>query len=607
MDSLPPAWERCPRKGEIVQDKFLPFKTPLDSKFNKKLSPQDYFTPEMVVSSMKAIKVKIGLWIDLTNTGRYYNKEIVEKLGIKYFKLPTKGHKQPPTEEETRLFVNLCHNFILKNPLHIIAVHCTHGFNRTGFLISAYLIEQLDWAVDAALSTFSICRPHGIYKDDYIKELFRRYGDIEDAPLAPMRPAWREESEYNHQSNYQSNYRSNYQSNQGDNIDDDLNFDEFGRERPQASNSSSSTDNYTSSNGVQLRSSTEFMEGITGVQFLSDPVKSQELQRKVRNLCNFRLNGFPGAQPVSMSHENLNRLQREPYKVSWKADGTRYMMLIEAENEIYMFDRDFSVFKIIENCPKFPKDRHPDKHIYETLLDGEMVIDIVNGESYPRYLIYDIISFQKQDVGGNNFNVRTQCIEKEIIHAREEAKRDGRIDRSQELFGIRKKDFWEIEHTAKIFSPKFQKSMVHEVDGLIFQPVNEPYKAGQCQSILKWKPHTHNSIDFRVRIIKTKEPGCPLETWASLQVGRQNFQMGRIKATKEFRENDNKIVECTWDYANRTWKFMRVRTDKSYPNSYETANSVWETIKHPLTQDQLLSFIDQRGYRSQKRKYDHQV
>ena len=26
-----------------------------------------------------------------------------------------------------------------------VGVHCTHGFNRTGFLIIAYLVEKDDW------------------------------------------------------------------------------------------------------------------------------------------------------------------------------------------------------------------------------------------------------------------------------------------------------------------------------------------------------------------------------------------------------------------------------------------------------------------------------
>ena len=33
--------------------------------------------------------------------------------------------------------------------------------------------------------------------------------------------------------------------------------------------------------------------------------------------------GFPGAQPVSMDCKNLGLLHEKPFKVSWKADGTR--------------------------------------------------------------------------------------------------------------------------------------------------------------------------------------------------------------------------------------------------------------------------------------------
>lgn len=35
--------------------------------------------------------------------------------------------------------------------------------------------------------------------------------------------------------------------------------------------------------------------------------------------------GFPGAQPVSMDRQNLRFLEQNPYKVSWKADGTRWV------------------------------------------------------------------------------------------------------------------------------------------------------------------------------------------------------------------------------------------------------------------------------------------
>lgn len=59
-----------------------------------------------------------------------------------------------------------------------------------GFLIAAYMVERMDCSVEAAVLAFAQARPPGIYKDDYIKELFRRYDDVEDALPAPEKPSW---------------------------------------------------------------------------------------------------------------------------------------------------------------------------------------------------------------------------------------------------------------------------------------------------------------------------------------------------------------------------------------------------------------------------------
>lgn len=55
------------------------------------------------------------------------------------------SHGECPDEHSTKLFIELCERLIRKYPLSVIGVHCTHGYNRTGFLICAYLIEKLDW------------------------------------------------------------------------------------------------------------------------------------------------------------------------------------------------------------------------------------------------------------------------------------------------------------------------------------------------------------------------------------------------------------------------------------------------------------------------------
>lgn len=46
------------------------------------------------------------------------------------------------------------------------------------------------FSVEAAVAAFAHARSPGIYKEDYLKELFRRYGDVDDAPPAPELPDW---------------------------------------------------------------------------------------------------------------------------------------------------------------------------------------------------------------------------------------------------------------------------------------------------------------------------------------------------------------------------------------------------------------------------------
>jgi len=45
------------------------------------------------------------------------------------------------------------------------------------------------------------------------------------------------------------------------------------------------------------------------------------------------------------------------------------------------------------------------------------------------------------------------------------------------------------------------------------------------------------------------------------------------QVTKELKNLNKKVVECTWDAKNNQWKFLRVREDKSFPNGYNTAMS----------------------------------
>lgn len=92
------------------------------------------------------------------------------------------------------------------------------------------------------------------------------------------------------------------------------------------------------------------------------------LQATVQRMCKWESNGFPGGQPVSMDMSNIQLLHQKPYRVSWKADGTRYMMLIQKADEVYFFDRDNSVFQV--EGLRFPLRSNINEHLINTLIDG---------------------------------------------------------------------------------------------------------------------------------------------------------------------------------------------------------------------------------------------
>lgn len=573
-NKIPPRWLNCPRRGQPVAGRFLPLKTMLGPRYDSQVAEENRFHPSMLSNYLKSLKVKMSLLVDLTNTSRFYDRNDIEKEGIKYIKLQCKGHGECPTTENTETFIRLCERFNERSPPELIGVHCTHGFNRTGFLICAFLVEKMDWSIEAAVATFAQARPPGIYKGDYLKELFRRYGDIEEAPPPPVLPDWCFED------------------------DDEEDEDEDGKKDSEPGSSAS----FGKRRKERLKLGAIFLEGITvkGVTQVTTQPKLGEVQQKCHQFCGWEGSGFPGAQPVSMDKQNIRLLEQKPYKVSWKADGTRYMMLIDGTNEVFMIDRDNSVFHVSNLEFPFRKDLR--MHLSNTLLDGEMIIDRVNGQAVPRYLIYDIIKFNAQPVGDCDFNIRLQCIEREIISPRHEKMKTGLIDKTQEPFSVRPKPFFDINISRKLLEGNFAKEVSHEMDGLIFQPTGK-YKPGRCDDILKWKPPSLNSVDFRLKITRMGGEGLLPQNVGLLYVGGYERPFAQIKVTKELKQYDNKIIECKFE--NNSWVFMRQRIDKSFPNAYNTAMAVCNSISNPVTKEMLFEFIDKcaAAAQGQKRKY----
>lgn len=545
----PDRWLGCPPFGELIDDTFLPMKTLLSDDIP--LPPDFKFSVDIFMKQMRDRKLNIGLVINLTFSQRYYSgDDFVDEHNIEYKQIACRGHNEAPQPKERAEFIKTCSSFLAKNPRKIIAVHCTHGFNRTGFMICNFLCSERDWAIDAAVSTFASKRPPGIYKQHYLNELFELFGDSDDPVMeAPPKPDWDSE----------------------DGLLSGINQDESMR--------------YSS--GIVQR---EFYEGVHDVNLVRDEALKQRIYRHCCTLCNYNTNGkstlFPGAQPVSMDLSNIQLLKQHRYRVSWKADGCRYMLYIQDEDNMFFLTRSLHLWRAVGM--RFPKIEDLNAHLTDTLVDGEMVTDVVNGQNIPRYLIYDVISLNGNIVAEQNFDKRCGLIKCVIVEARQRAKHANLIPAEGEPFKVGAKGFFYLEKTRKTHSLE----VPHEKDGLIFQPVDAPYVGGTCPGILKWKPPELNSIDFRLVVREERQNGCIPETYAYLHVSNRNDPMTRIKLDRsnaDYHQYNNKIVEMT--LKDQKWVVMRERTDKLTANSYETAVAVFKSIKQPVTDRYLFDYI----------------
>ncbi|KAM7335093.1 hypothetical protein ACRRTK_005570 [Alexandromys fortis] len=191
---VPERWrDYLPVGQRMPGTRFIAFKVPLQKKFEAELMPEEYFSPLDLFNKIQEQNEELGLIIDLTYTHRYYKAEDLPET-ISYIKILTVGHQVP---DNGTIFKFKCavKEFLKKNKDNdkLIGVHCTHGLNRTGYLICRYLIDVEGMRPDDAIELFNSCRGHCIERQNYIENLQNRRvkkkrntstsksGDLEDS------------------------------------------------------------------------------------------------------------------------------------------------------------------------------------------------------------------------------------------------------------------------------------------------------------------------------------------------------------------------------------------------------------------------------------------
>ncbi|XP_042205836.1 uncharacterized protein LOC121855077 isoform X1 [Homarus americanus] len=134
----------------------------------KKVERAGWFSPRTLMDHC----TNLGMVVDLTNTTRYYDSNEFSNQGIQHAKIFTEG-KVVPNQKVVNKFFIVVNNFLKENTDNekLIGVHCTHGLNRSGYMICRYMIQQLGIPSDQAIADYNSARGHEQERENYLTDL----------------------------------------------------------------------------------------------------------------------------------------------------------------------------------------------------------------------------------------------------------------------------------------------------------------------------------------------------------------------------------------------------------------------------------------------------
>ncbi|PNY06317.1 mRNA-capping enzyme, partial [Trifolium pratense] len=552
----------------------IPSKVPLGESFNDCILPGKRYSFKQVIHQQRVLNRKLGLVIDLTNTSRYYPVTDLKKEGIKHVKIQCRGRDSVPENSSVNQFVYEVIQFLSrqKQSKKYILVHCTHGHNRTGYMIIHYLMRAMSMSVTQAIKIFSEARPPGIYKPDYIDALYTFYHEKKpEMVVCPPTPDWKRSSEFDLN---------------GEAVPDD---DDDGLPGP------------------DLQENQE-----TGAQMTNDDVLGDEIpadqQDAFRQFCyqTLRLGvgarghaQFPGSHPVSLNRDNLQLLRQRYYYATWKADGTRLVSLVSHSDQSGIFNSDF-----VKSSSSSPP--------------GGLLVAFVSHQN----VTYESPSFEtfvKVNQWLRPFCERWKMLEKEVIEPRNYERQHIYQSRNPyyryDLEPFRAcilslkfiteylKPHFLLWLTVDIFEMfRFGRKGTNVIEYFCLMGWDDPYVPRTHEGLLKWKYANLNSVDFLFEVEGERELLFVNER------GKKKLMDGNKVAFKGKGAPGNlvcprdgsdpslysgKIIECTWDFDNLEWIFLRIRTDKSTPNEFNTYRKVMRSIKDNITEEDLLNEINE--------------
>jgi hypothetical protein len=274
--------------------------------------------------------------------------------------------------------------------------------------------------------------------------------------------------------------------------------------------------------------------------------------------------GFPGPQPAALLRENMAlepaegvpNIRFTDYNVTDKADGLRCLLVVARDGRIYMVDRTLNVYGTGRRLPE------ADTAAWGgCILDGEWVTQNAADEPMSRYYAFDIYNGKRgEDVCGRPFLVRgdgpavsRNAALVEAVGVLSAANYTLKKVPEAHKFTIHMKTFKtprDPKNTVGIFeeaaailakqrADEAEGKSPYHTDGLIFTPNAAPLPknvTGKWAQQFKWKPASHNSVDFLVTTEKVRDAdGRPTSVeFITTKFNEATNQMLRVKTLRLF-------------------------------------------------------------------------
>ena len=289
--------------------------------------------------------------------------------------------------------------------------------------------------------------------------------------------------------------------------------------------------------------------------------------------------GFQGTQPVTLRLSHLKFLRPGQYYASEKTDGARYMLLIVPGLGSFAVDRRFT-FKQLHN-------REEIVACGTALLDGELVQSTTDGHVQPRFLVHDACAADGKVVTPNGLHKRLGAARKVL------AELSGSGCTSIPSLSFELKDFFDLSGLPPAMLAATGdyndtlRGSVHRTDGVIFTPIKEKYVLGVNKRMYKWK--WAPTLDILVERAQTNSP----PSFAAVgQDGAQRRRVSNLVLTLspmlDHACKEGLVVECSYAMDTEQWVAVRLRSDKSKPNSMHTIEAVVQAVNDGITSSMLV-------------------